>query len=129
MRRYYNITHQEYLEYEQNGCIRAKDYEKPKKKYFKDKVYCESFDRPTILDVLDSVTCIRVNYGFMSAFVRKIESYSFGTLFLERMDSCYLLRVMNMRKIPRLMKRLELEGLSPILDEQHNQITFFAMNY
>ena len=113
MKRYYHITHSEYLEYMQNGCIRVKDYEKPVKPV--QKIYCESYEKPTIYDVLDAESVIRVRYTW--PFAKKVESYSFGALILTDMGDNYLIEVADMRKIPRLLKRLEQEGLHPEIEE------------
>ena len=125
MKRYYNITHLEYLEYMQNGCIRVKDYERPNK--VNGKVYCESYEKPSIYDVLDAESVMRVSGGYGYPFVKKIESYSFGTLRLEDMLGNYLIYVDDIRKIPKLMKRLELEGLCPEL-EGTNMINCLSLN-
>lgn len=115
MKRFYNITQLEYLEYIQNGFIRIKDYERPTRSS-SEKIYCESYDKPTIYDVLDAVNVYRVSRGFGNPFVRKIESYSFGSLTLEDVGYGYRIEVSDIRKVERLMKRLELEGLCPSLE-------------
>lgn len=120
MKRYYNITHLEYLEYMQNGCIRAKDCESPSKGVRN--VYCESYQMPTFYDVLDAESAIRIRRGYGHPFVKKVESYSFGTLIVEDLGDNYLIEVKDVKNISRLMKRLELEGLHP------NQENIFMIN-
>jgi hypothetical protein len=115
MKRYFNITHLEYLEYMQNGCIRAKDCESPSRGVRK--IYCESYEKPTFYDVLDAESAIRIRRGYGHPFVKKVESYSFGTLIVEDLGDNYLIEVKDVKNISRLMKRLELEGLHP---EQEN---------
>lgn len=103
MRRYFKITYWEYLEYEQNGCIKVKDYPLPKKQRLSED---ESYPF-TIYELLD----VEDIYNWRPFNDERLSSFSFGTLFMNKEYDAYLIRPEDSSMRPLIKRRLSNHGL------------------
>ena len=109
MKRYFNISYWEYLEYMQNGCIRSKDYPKEKRQRHHD-------DEPIQFTIYEMLDIEKITPGGRWSFFDEhemLQSFSFGTLYMNKEYDAYLIRVEDTSKRMFVKRRLQRFGLSP----------------